>query len=281
MNIDALITDYLNNGYSLMNARSTVCHDIILSKIFKSNFKKNITIKGGVVMHKLSNSMRRATQDLDMDFIKYSLSDEAINEFINRLNTVNDGIKIEIIGKIEKLSHQDYSGKRVQIILKDNYGSVLENKLDLGVHKNFDLEQDEYYFDFDNDCVNLLINSKEQIFTEKMKSLLKFGIRSSRYKDLFDFYYLINVENINKEKLIKCFNSLIFNEKTMKEKNFEDVYQRLYSIFNSKIYRTNLANPKYNWLDVSVQDAISSVLVYIKNLYKIQNKSSNFSIPIE
>ena len=72
MNIDELITKYREKGYSLVDARSTVCHDIILSKIFKSKFKEHITIKGGVVMHNISKSMRRATQDLDMDFNDYS-----------------------------------------------------------------------------------------------------------------------------------------------------------------------------------------------------------------
>ena len=35
---------------------------------------KNVTIKGGVVMYGLSNDKRRATRDLDLDFIKYSLA---------------------------------------------------------------------------------------------------------------------------------------------------------------------------------------------------------------
>ena len=34
--------------------------------------------KGGVVMYGLSNDKRRATRDLDMDFIKYSISDDSI-----------------------------------------------------------------------------------------------------------------------------------------------------------------------------------------------------------
>ena len=51
------------------------------------------------------------------------------------------------------------------------------------------MEQDEYYFDFNiiDESVSLLINSKEQIIVEKLKSLLKFGITSTRFKDIFDF----------------------------------------------------------------------------------------------
>ena len=268
MNLDELISKYRDEGYTLMDAKSTVCHDIILSKISNSNFKQNITIKGGVVMHSISKSMRRATQDLDMDFIKYSLSDESIIQFINRLNNVNDGIKIEINGKIEELKHQDYSGKRVLIKIFDNYGNVLENKLDLGVHKQFDIKQDEYCFNinFMSDSVCLLINSKEQIFTEKLKSLLKLGFRSSRYKDLFDFYYLINETTLDKNRLLKCFSILIFDDNTMKENNISDILNRLKTIFSSMIYKNNLKNPKNNWLGVEIDTAIDSLLVYIEEL---------------
>jgi len=42
----------------------------------------------------LSNDKRRVTRDLDLDFIKYSLADESIKLFIDRLNLVIDGINI-------------------------------------------------------------------------------------------------------------------------------------------------------------------------------------------
>ena len=140
-------------------------------------------------MHSISRDNRRATRDLDMDFIKYSLEDNSIHNFILKLNAVKDGISIEIVGKIEKLHHQDYDGKRVNIRLIDSNEFIINTKLDIGVHKLFDIEQDNYCFDLGifKENVNLLINSREQIFAEKLKSLLKFGITSTRYKDVFDF----------------------------------------------------------------------------------------------
>ena len=80
-------------------------------------------------------------------------------------------------------------------------------------------------FDFSiiNLGANLLINSPEQIFTEKMKSLLKFNIRSTRYKDIFDFYYLIDNKLLNKEKLEKCFKILIYDDKSINVNNVKDL----------------------------------------------------------
>ena len=141
-------------------------------------------------MYALSNDRRRATRDLDLDFIKYSLEDNAIKNFIDKLNLVDDGIKILIDGEIKELHHQDYKGKRINVTLKDENNFSVSAKLDVGVHKNLDIKQDEFCFNLDtiNERATLIMNSKEQIICEKLKSLLRFGIRTTRYKDIFDIY---------------------------------------------------------------------------------------------
>ena len=271
MNIRELLEKYQDNGYDYEDAGSKVCQDIILLKLSNSKFSKHITIKGGVVIHNISNDMRRATRDLDLDFIKYSLEYKAIKEFIDVLNNINDGVSIAIVGKIKPLHHQDYDGKRVSVRLEDENKFRLEMKLDIGVHKLFDIAQDEYCFNLDivGKNANLLINSKEQIFTEKLKSLLKLGARSTRYKDLFDFYYLINEAGLNKEKLYNCIKVLIYNDETMRERNMAEIIHRLQLTLNSDIYKNNLLNPKVNWLNISIDEAIENVLYYLKNIEKI------------
>lgn len=99
--------------------------------------------------------------------------------FIDKLNDVDDGFKIIIDGNIEELKQQNYKGKRLFIKIFDNYGNVIDNKIDLGIHNEFNIKQEEYFFNIDylSGSVSLLINSKEQIFTEKLKSLLKLGFR--------------------------------------------------------------------------------------------------------
>lgn len=271
MDIGELVNSYIDDGYELADAMSKVFQDIMLLKISKSSFKCNITIKGGVVMHNISKDKRRATRDLDFDFIKYSLNDESIKEFIEKLNRVNDGIDIIIHDKIEELHHQDYDGKRVYITLIDKNNYKIDSKLDIGVHKDFDIEQEEYCFKLDtiNESVTLYINSKEQIFTEKLKSLLKFAYTSTRYKDIFDFYYLIKFSNLNKRKLEYCINKIIFTDKSLKINSFEDIYIMLNQIFNNKRFVTNLNNVKVNWLNISSDEAINCILEFIKEFEKV------------
>jgi len=271
VDINELIDKYLEEGYKYDDATAKVCQDIILLKISNSKFNKNITIKGGVVIHSISNDLRRATRDLDLDFIKYSLDDYSISNFIEILNNSDDEISIEIVGKIKELHQQDYDGKRVFLVLKDRYGQELRTKLDIGVEKNFILDQDEYYFNFNiiGKSAKLLINSKEQIFTEKLKSLLKLGLRSTRYKDIFDFYYLIMECDMDKNKLYICINNIIYNDENMKENNISSIYNRLALTLNSRAFKRKLKDPKVNWLDVPIDEAIDVVLNYVKELDRV------------
>ena len=223
-------------------------------------------------MHNISKDKRRATRDMDMDFIKYSLDDESIREFINKLNKVDDGITVEIIGNITRLHHQDYDGKRINIKLSDDYGNNIDSKLDIGVHKQFDIKQDDYCFDLDviGKNISLLINSKEQIFVEKLKSLLKFGIRSTRYKDIFDFYYLINNENMDSKKLLEYLNILIFDDELIEEKSIDDIINTITSIFNNSRYKRMLNVADNNWLEISTDETIKSILNYFDSLKEIE-----------
>lgn len=272
MNLEELRIKYLENRFSPANASAKICQDIILNKISKSKMNKNVTIKGGVVMYGLSNDKRRATRDLDLDFIKYSLADESIKLFINILNTVNDGIKVYINGKIQELHHQDYKGKRVNIILKDENNFSISTKLDIGVHKNFDIKQNKYCFNLEaiNESATLIINSCEQIICEKLKSLLKLGIRTTRYKDIFDIYYLINKTNISKEELLNIINMLIIKDKAMRENNIEDIINNLSTTLNNNIFKINLSDAKNNWLNISTEQVIDKIINYFKSIETIQ-----------
>lgn len=227
MNLQEVIQKYIKSGYSDELASSKVSQDLILTAIANSKYNQNITIKGGVVMHNLSNDKRSATRDLDLDFIKYPLDDKSIKNFINELNKSINYINFEIIDEIIPLHHQDYKGKRVFLKIKDNYKNEIGTKLDIGVHKLFQLEQEEY---------------------------------------IFDFYYLIDNELLNKEKLEKCFKILIYDDKSINVNNVKDLISQFEKITSSRLYKINLNNPKYNWLDKNIDGVIDKIKDYLVNM---------------
>jgi predicted nucleotidyltransferase component of viral defense system len=260
---------YIEEGVSYLDASSRAVQDVILSLIASSSFAKNITIKGGVVIQHISNDTRRATQDLDFDFLRYSISDESIRGFIDKLARQSDEISLDIIDPVEEMKHQDYHGKRVRIRLIDKDGTAIETKLDIGVHKNLSVSQQEYYFDLSKlqDGVTLLGNTKEQIFTEKLKSLLRLGTLTTRYKDIFDMYYLAIHENMDLKALISDITTLIFSDRTMREKNIDDINIRLNNVLNDTRFLMKLVRSKRsNWLEISPELIVQALLEFVKTL---------------
>jgi len=260
MNIKSQVDKIIEGGYSVANAQAKLCQDIILDLISKSRLNRNVTIKGGVVMRSISANIRRATQDIDIDFIRYSLEENEIRSFVDKLNAVSDSdISIRIIGEIEELRQQDYHGKRIYIEITDEAGTTLNSKIDLGVHNRLGIIQEEYCFDigFDDEGASLLINSKEQMLTEKLRSILKFGSYSTRYKDVYDIYYLFNLAE--KDKLVHCFEQYIYQDEGIRENSIDDIRKRVHTTLNDKGYRKKLDTSKRNWIDISNDEVIAGI----------------------
>lgn len=266
IDLQKLIDRMENEGYEGIMAEARVCQDLILRAIATSSLNHNVTIKGGVVMRGITGSARRATQDLDLDFIRYSLDDHSIRRFIGKLNCI-EGIKFEIVGEIEELSQQEYRGKRVYIRITDAANTSITSKIDLGVHAAADIEQDEFCFDvcMDDEGASLLINSREQIFVEKLRSLLRFGPISTRYKDLYDMCYLSEVSD--QSRIIKYINKSILDDSDMREQSLEDISGRLDRTFKNRAYRMRVERSiSANWLDISYDEVTGKLLAYINGL---------------
>ena len=70
MNLYDLTEEMEKIGYEPDDARARVCQDIVLKALSLSSLSRNATIKGGVVMRSITNEVRRATQDMDIDFMR-------------------------------------------------------------------------------------------------------------------------------------------------------------------------------------------------------------------
>lgn len=261
MTIKEMINKAIKEGYKDTYAESKVCQDIILLAISKSKFNKKITIKGGVVMSNISKEIRRATEDLDIDFIRYSLNNESIKRFIKEINCL-ENIDIKIINKIEKLHHEDYNGKRVFIEISDETGYSIKNKIDIGVHKLLDIKQEEYCFDiasFD-ESVNLLINSKEQIIAEKLLSLLTFKQATTRYKDIFDIWYLL--QKCDPSKLKAAINKITLKSKIVS--NYNQLIESISQIFSDKAFIKKVNKSNKNWTDERISYITRDIINKLK-----------------
>lgn len=267
-----MIDMYYEEGLPRELAASRVCQDVVLKAIALGPFSRNVTIKGGVVMRNLTNNNRRATRDIDLDFIHYSIGDEEIRVFVQKMNCI-PGIKIEIIGDIEELKHQDYHGKSIKVRITDKSETAIESKIDIGVHKHFELEQEEYCFDvcMDEMGASLLKNSKEQSAVEKLRALLIFGVNNRRYKDIYDMYYLKDCMNI--EKFLQYIDLLIFKDVSMRENVMDDIVVRIENCFKDKNFLKRISTSRQRWIDEDIEIIADGIVSFFRGLsFLTENK---------
>lgn len=267
MNIKEIVKKYIELGNNLRNAQNLAAEEIILNKIASSELSQCVTLKGGIVMYNLTKSNRRVTQDIDFDLIKYSIDEKSIRLFVNRLSKQNDGITASMIGSIEKLHQEDYNGVRVRLLLKDTYGESLKIKLDIGVHTYLSIEQEKTVFSFQSgsETLSLMVNPCEQIFAEKLLSIARLGILTTRYKDIYDLYYLIKNNHLSIDK-VRTILELFFAGSKRKPNDMADLKDAIKRALNNKIFMVDVDKPTYRWLDDSIDNIKDTIIDFIDRL---------------
>lgn len=256
----------VSQGYRLAAAQAKVAHDAILLAMNKCGFKSHSTIKGGVVMSHITNDIRRTTMDMDIAFIHRSISDLSVQRFVKKLNCL-PGIRISQFGTTSELRHEDYHGKRIYLDVSDSsLTKPIRTKLDIGVHTHKEIEQVDYLFELTaaTESTELLVNPNEQIFAEKLLSLLRHRTLSTRPKDVFDMFYLI--DKVDVQKLNLCFNTLIYSNKKIQPKNIHDIVAVLTDVFASRQFMRRLSTTKANWLKADPSAVAIRLIDFLKTL---------------
>lgn len=257
----------LSLGYRNDTAQAKVAHDIVLLAMQRCGFKANSTVKGGVVMSSLTGDVRRATMDMDIDFIHYSISDAAVKRFVRRMAKAMPEAEIKMMGEPVELKHDDYRGKRIYIAVKD--GSVarrIRTKVDIGVHVKDELAQVDFSFPTGSGegDVDLQANSPEQMFAEKLLSLLRHGANTNRPKDVFDMYYLSSRLDI--ERLKSYISLTIYGNPKCRVNNHSEMMRLVRQIFGLKIFAAKLSRARANWLQMPAHTALESVMHFLDTL---------------
>ena len=265
MPLNEMIVKNISSGMTRREAENYVCQEVVLSKISKSKYLEKVLIKGGVVMFNYTHNIRRTTNDLDFDFVRYDISNESLYSFINDLNLFEQSFLISIVS-IEELHQDDYHGKRLWVTISDQK-TKLKFKMDIGVHTLMMVEQDILAFVFlhDNESLTVKANPPEQIFAEKAYSLAKHGLLTERFKDVFDMYYLINNKNLNHKLIKDCLDLLTINGIYNLNSSI-DVINKISDIFENQYFKDRLRLSKHKWLDDEDEVVLKSIIDYLYSL---------------
>ena len=262
------LADLAKAGYRIAEAHAKVAHDAILFAMHKSGFKKNCTVKGGVVMCELTKDARRTTMDIDVDFIHCSISDASVRKVVARWARLT-GFQMSIFGTILELRQDDYRGKRVYLDISD--GSIrrpVRTKLDIGVHAHNDLRQVERRFSAlaEERRATLYSSSCEQMFAEKLLSLIRHGVMSTRTKDVFDLYYLSGM--VSRRKLKQFVDAMILHNRRCPLREPARIIDSIARTFSSRRFLRDMASPRSNWLGLPPKEVSEHVLVYLRKVIR-------------
>lgn len=264
--ISDLNRKYLAYGYSQAETQPRVAHEILLHCIASSRIKDHVTVKGGVLIQNLSRDDRRATVDVDLDFLHFPIREEAVRNFIAALNDATEDFSLSVQGEINELKHIDYKGKRVVLAITDSKGAKLAIKLDLGVHSSSELMQVKKIFELKamEESIELFANPAEQVIAEKLKSLLRFGTRTTRIKDISDIYFLLFDFGVSQKLLDQMVKTIIFEDASIRVGTYRDIVGILNRIFGNQMFMWNVQNSKDRWLDISASDMTNRIVGFFK-----------------
>ena len=99
---------------------------------------------------------------------------------------------------------------------------------------------------------------------EKLRSLLRFGSISTRYKDIYDIYY--HCDHVDKEKLKECLAVYIFDDGKMREKNMNDIVKRISRTFRDPVFKNSTDKSPRRWIDDDIDLIMEHILDSLREL---------------
>ena len=172
-----------------------------------------------------------------------------------------------MFGTIGELIHEDYRGKRLYLDVTD--GSIptpIRMKLDIGVHTHNEIQQIDFLFSLADgtSSADLRANPNEQIFAEKLLSLLRHRRLSRRPKDIFDLCYLCDVVDVQRLRI--CLDSLIYSNRRIQPTNRDEIVSVLKDVFASRQFMRRLASARANWLQIEPDRATAAIICFLETL---------------
>lgn len=251
--------------YTKEQAESKVCQEIFIVKLGSSSYaNKKVAFKGGLIIDSLAHGERGYTKDIDFDLIKYPLSSEGLNNFIDDLNKSNEFKNIVIkIEKEEELRHKNYKGKRLTLSFIDGtnkFTLVTDVGVYLPLFKQNIVHNYEIAF---GGTTQILVNPIERIVAEKLSTFAIYGTDNERIKDLFDVYFFITKFIFDKKTMLKILNKILVTSNHYYKKLSQGLVVIVLTL-KDESYIKEIKKSNRNWCNKSVDEIIETIISYLK-----------------
>jgi len=177
----------------------------LLARLSDSAYQNKFVVKGGMLVAAIVGLDTRSTMDLDTTLRNLPLTEGMIRKAFEEIIAIDKGDEITFLLKsVEPIRKDDaYGGHRVRIDAR--YDSILV-PLSIDVSTGDAMTPSPVFYEFkgifdDDVLIPLWGYNIETILAEKLETILRMGVFSTRSKDFYDVYILATTQIIDKETL--------------------------------------------------------------------------------
>lgn len=210
MSFKAIINNMAKeNNVAAQSVLQTYMLERLLERISISKYKDNFILKGGMLISAMLGIDSRTTMDMDTTIKGFALTKDNITNIMDEICNIE--IKDNVTLKINKVDlireDDDYGGYRITFEAKYNNEMPVIMKIDITTGDKITYKEIEYSFTLmlEDRKIQIWSYNVETIIAEKFEAIIKRGVLSTRIRDYYDVYMLINTQ------------SKIIDKKTLKD----------------------------------------------------------------
>lgn len=187
----------------------------VLMRLEKSEYKDNIILKGGVLLSSIIGNDLRTTKDIDATLKGLPLTIEMVEEIFKEILSIDikDNVYFELVSIKDIRITDEYGGFRLNI--KGTFYKIRTNFfIEITTGDIITPREIKYKYSsiFEDKKINIMAYTIETIIAEKFESIISKNITTTRAKDFYDLYMLIDnhkdeIDNgVLKRAVINTFN---------------------------------------------------------------------------
>ena len=200
MSFKAIINNMAKeNNVAAQSVLQTYMLEKLLERISISKYKDNFILKGGMLISAMLGIDSRTTMDMDTTIKGLPLTKDNITNIMDEMCNIeiDDNVTLKI-NKVELIREDDdYGGYRITFEAKYNNEMPVIMKIDITTGDKITYKEIEYSFTLmlEDRKIQIWSYNVETIIAEKFEAIVKRGVLSTRIRDYYDVYMLINTQN--------------------------------------------------------------------------------------
>lgn len=200
MSFKAIINNMAKeNNVAAQSVLQTYMLERLLERISISKYKDNFILKGGMLISAMLGIDSRTTMDMDTTIKGLPLTKDNITNIMDEICNIeiDDNVTLKI-NKVELIREDDdYGGYRITFEAKYNNEMPVIMKIDITTGDKITYKEIEYSFTLmlEDRKIQIWSYNVETIIAEKFEAIVKRGVLSTRIRDYYDVYMLIDTQN--------------------------------------------------------------------------------------